>query len=105
VIVKNENGDPVTVGTLIMGEIPIRMAEARTRHYAEESNSQVRDSQANFEERAAEEIDLGGKSGLSVLKQGERVRSSAAGDLDDPSLTSSYLGRERETGINFERQR
>ena len=105
VIVKNENGDPVTVGTLIMGEIPIRMADARQRHYAEESNSQVREMQENFEQNAAEQIGLGGKSGISVLKAGERVRSSAAGDLDDDALTSSYLGRERETGINFERQR
>lgn len=105
VIVNNENGDPVTVGTLIMGEIPIRMADARKRHYAEESNSQVRDMQENFEERAAEEINRGGKAGVSVLKQGERVRSNAAGDLEDPALTSSYLGRERETGINFETQR
>jgi len=105
VIVKDENGNPVTVGTLMMGEIPIRMADARKRHYAEESNSQVRDQQESFEERAAQEIDLGGKPGISVLKEGERVRSSAAGDLDDPALTSTYLGRERETGINFERQR
>jgi hypothetical protein len=105
VIVKNETGEPVMVGTLILGEIPIPMAEARKRHYAEESNSQVRDQQENFEANAAEQIDLGGKAGLSVLKAGEKVRASAAGDLDDPALTSTYLGRERETGINFERQR
>lgn len=104
VIVKNENGDPVTVGTLIMGEIPIRMAEARKRHYAELSNEQVRTMQESFEESAAEEINRGGKTGVSVLKQGESVRSNAAGDLDDAALTSSYLGRSRETGISFERQ-
>ena len=104
VIVKDENGEPVKVGTLIMGEIPIRMAEARQRHYAEQSNEQVRSMQQDFEEHAAEEINRGGKIGVSVLKEGERVRSNAAGDLDDPALTESYLGRSRETGINFERQ-
>ena len=105
VIVKNEHGQPVQVGTLIMGEIPTRMAEARQRHYAELSNEQVRTMQESFESNAAEEIQRGGRTGVSVLAPGETVRSNAAGDLDDPALTSSYLGRSRETGINFERQR
>jgi len=105
VIVKTETGDPVTVGTLIMGEIPIRMAEARTRHYAELSNSQMAGMQESFEQDAGDQIARAGKRGLSVLRPGDTVRSNAAGDLEDSELTRSYLGRERDTGINLERQR
>ncbi len=47
----------------------------------------------------------GGRAGISVLGEGERVSSNAAGDFDDPELTASYLGRSRETGFRVERSR
>lgn len=105
VIVKDERGDPVKVGTLIMGEIPLRMAEARRRHWADESEQLVRDMGDDFEARAEQEIHRGGRTGVSVLGRGETVRSNAAGDLESDELTSSYLGRSRETGFTVERQR
>lgn len=105
VIVKDEKGDPVKVGTLIMGEIPIRMAEARRRHYAEQSNQDVRDAADQFEDTAARAIRDGGKSGVSVLRQGENISSNAAGDLEDPEVTASYLGQTRATGFRVERQK
>lgn len=104
VIVKDERGDPVKVGTLIMGEIPLRMAEARQRHFARISDEEVREAAEQFEDHAARAIRDGGASGFSVLGQGERVRSNAAGDLEDADLTSSYLGRERDSGFTVERQ-
>ena len=103
VIVKDERGDPVKVGTLMMGEIPVRMAEARRRHYADESDQIVSDMGAAFEETADRAI--GGRNGLSVLGRGERIRSSAAGDLEDERATASYLGQERAAGFTTERQR
>lgn len=103
-IVKDEHGNPVKVGTLIMGEIPIRMAEARRRHYADESESNVQNMAEAFEEEAARAIRAGGRNGISVLQRGESVRSNAAGDLETEELTSSYLGRERSTGFSIDRQ-
>lgn len=105
VIVNDEKGDPVKVGTLFMGEIPIRMAEARRRHYADESEKAVREAADQFEDTAARAIRDGGKGGISVLRDGERFTSNAAGDIEgDPDLTASYLGRSRESGFHVERQ-
>ena len=101
-VVMDERGDPVKVGTLIMGEIPMRMAEARRRHYAKESEDDVRGMGEAYEDVADRAI--GGRNGISVLGQGERVHSNAAGDLEDARMTASYLGRERETGFTTERQ-
>jgi hypothetical protein len=105
VIVKDEHGDPVKVGTLIMGEIPLRMAEARRQHWANESDEQIREAGEQFEDIAARAIRDGGKAGISVLREGEQVRSTAAGDFEDPALTNSYLGRSRDTGFRVERER
>jgi hypothetical protein len=105
VVVKDEKGDPVKVGTLIMGEIPLRMAEARRRHYADLSDQDVKDAAEVFEDTAARAIRDGGRGGISVLRQGESVSSNAAGDFEDAELTASYLGQNRETGFRVERQK
>lgn len=102
-IVKKENGDPVRVGTLIMGEIPEYMAERRRRFYAEQSNRLVRDMEQAFDDVATR--DIGGRSGFGVLREGETINAMAAGDFsDDPMLAASYLGRERRTGIRLDRE-
>lgn len=113
VIVKDEKGDPVKVGTLIMGEIPIRMAEARRRHYAQESEDNVRSMEESFADTAARAIRDAGSRGdhASVLGRGDRINAKAAGDFFDgdgnqihSDLTESYLGRDRETGFHTTRQ-
>jgi hypothetical protein len=83
----------------------MRMAEARRRHYADESNELVGAAAEAFEDTAARVIRDGGKSGVSVLGRGDRVTSNAAGDLEDAEMTSSYLGRSRDTGFSVERQK
>jgi len=98
VVVKDEKGDPVKVGTLIMGEIPIRMAEARRRHYAELSNEAVRDAGESFEDAAERAIFEAGKGGVSVLRAGDNLTSNASASEDN-------VGRSRETGVHVERQR
>lgn len=105
VVVRDEKGDPVKVGTLIMGEIPIRMADARRRFFAEQSNEQVRESAEAFDDNAARAIQDGKGAGISVLRDGEEVTASAAGDLENDELTASYLGRSRRTGVSIERQK
>jgi hypothetical protein len=104
-LVKDEHGDVVKVGTLLMGQIPERMANARREHWARQSDDAVREAVEAFEDNAARAIRDGKAGGISVLREGEGVTSSAAGDFDDPELTASYLGRTRETGFRVERQR
>jgi hypothetical protein len=103
VIVRDEKGDPVKVGTLIMAEIPEWMAERRRRFYAGESTRQLSEIETGFIGTA--ERDIGDRAGFSVLRPGENVTSSAAGDFaDDPELTRSYLGRDRATGFRLDRE-
>ena len=103
VIVKDEKGDPVKVGTLVMGEIPKALAERRQRFYVEKSNEALATIEEGFHDSVEREIH--GRGGFSVLNSGETIRSSAAGDFEgDPELTASYLGRSRETGFRLERQ-
>lgn len=110
VFVRDERGEPVKVGTLMMAHIPLHMAEARRLHWAEESNTQVREAAEQFEDSASRAVREGGQ-GFSVLREGDNVKASAAGDRFDtngnalPELTASYLGRDRETGFRVERQR
>jgi len=104
-MVKDEKGDVVKVGTLMMGQIPERTAAARRDHWARESDSAVGEAAEIFEDSAARAIRDGGKGGISVLREGEGLNSNAAGDFDDPELTASYLGRTRATGFHVERQR
>jgi hypothetical protein len=104
-LVKDERGEVVKVGTLMMGQIPERMADARRVHWARESDDAVREAAEQFEDSAARAIRDGGRGGISVLRDGEGVNANAAGDFDDPELTASYLGRSRDTGFRVERQR
>jgi hypothetical protein len=96
-IVRDKNGDPVKVGTLIMGEIPIRMAEARQRHFAQESDDAVREAEEDFENASERAIrDYGGR-GASVLR-GDMTASATEND-------ESLIGKTRETGFRVERQK
>lgn len=104
-LVKNEKGDVVKVGTLMMGQIPERTAAARRDHWARESDSAVQEASQIFEDAASRAIRDGRGGGISVLRDGEGISSNAAGDFDDPELTASYLGRSRDTGFRVERQK
>src|SRR5215471_6989373 len=64
-IVLKENGDPVKVGTLIMGEIPIHVAERRQRHYAQMSDEQLRQIEGGFNDVA--ERAIGNTKGFATL--------------------------------------
>ncbi len=99
-IVKDERGDPVKCGTLIMGVIPTDWAERRRRHFAEESSAMVADQEAAFYEKAEQTIRDSGSGGLAPLARGESVRPNARGGDEDPD---QWLGQQREAGITFER--
>jgi hypothetical protein len=97
-VVKDERGDPVRIGTLIMAEIPLDWAERRLQHYADEATSALREQEAAYYESAARQIaSEGGKgAGASAIRPGDSIRA-------DPSLNTDYTGEDRETGIRFSR--
>jgi hypothetical protein len=99
-IVKDEHGDPVKVGTLIMGEIPIRMAEARQRHFAKESEDAVLEAQEEFEDAAERAIYADGAkgAGFSVLGARDRMTPNASENED-------LIGKTRDTGFRVEKSR
>ena len=85
-LVKDEKGNVVKVGTLMMGQIPERMANARRDHWARESDDAVREAVEQFEDAAARAIRDGGRGGISVLREGEGVTANAAADFIDDVL-------------------
>lgn len=93
-IVKDERGDPVKVGTLLLAQIPREWAERRRLHFAKESMDQVAEQEDAFYESAQREIrSEGGRAiGATPLKPGENVRA-------DPALNDLYTGGSRSTGI------
>ena len=49
-IVKDEHGDPVKVGTLVLGQMPEERAEARNRFFREKSRTAVAQVEQQFHE-------------------------------------------------------
>lgn len=98
VVVKDERGGPVRVGTLIMGEIPIRMAEKRREHFAELSEQTVRESAEAFEDNANRAIHEERTAGVSVLREGDSMYAGA-------TESAEFSGTSRETGFRVERQK
>jgi hypothetical protein len=94
-IVKDERGDAVKVGTLILAQIPKEWAERRRLHFAKESMDAVAEQEEAFMESAEREIRSEGGRGIgaSPLRPGESVTA-------DPALNDLYTGGSRSTGIN-----
>jgi hypothetical protein len=91
-IVREINGDPVKVGTLIMTEIPIAIAERRERQYVEESQDNVREAQEHYAEAVDRILTEAPTAGARVLSAGETVSANA-------TENESFLGQQRSAGI------
>jgi hypothetical protein len=80
-----------------MGLIPQDWAERRRRHFAEESQSAVKEQEEAYYETVAREVrDAGGKGvGIAPLEPGDMVHS-------DPALNDVYTGESRKVGISYE---
>lgn len=101
VIVKDERGDPVKVGTLYMGEIPQRVADARQRHWAEESEAVLREMEESYldkqEKLLSEAAGLGVRlDGARALRPDEIVRANA-------TESEEFLGQQRPGGVRIQR--
>ncbi len=95
--VREPNGDQVKVGTLLMFEIPQRVADKRRMAAAQESIDQVKDSESAYQatvERAVREEGAKG-AGSGPLATGEVVHAFA-------SEVEESVGQQRAAGISFE---
>lgn len=95
-IVKDENGDPVRVGTLIMGEIPERMAERRRQRAADESREKIQEAEESFRDEIERVASVGrAGSGFRALSRDEVVSANA-------TETEDYSGQQRVAGFTVE---
>lgn len=98
-IVRKPNGDPVKIGTLMMGEIPQDMADRRRLHWARESEDAMAQQAEAFSEAAEKAIRDAKTSGVSALQAGELIRrSSDVNDewLNDARANGVHIGRRTE---------
>jgi hypothetical protein len=94
-IVIDEHGDPVRVGTLIMGEIPIQVAERRRLKAAELSNDAVREQEEAYVAAQSRFLASTGAVGVGSrpLEHGETLVGNASEPRDPVSM-----------GVRFERE-
>jgi hypothetical protein len=90
-VVHKPNGDPVKVGTLVMGEIPEIVARRRQAKYAKESDDAIRDQDNAYQTaesrfaKASADIPAERMKGTGFLRSGTTLEGNAS-DLKDVTL-------------------
>jgi hypothetical protein len=74
-----ENGDPVKVADMVLGEMPMESAERRNEYYREQGNEAVRQAEEHAREQQEKLIRDGNVVGIKPLKPGETVHDSDNG--------------------------
>jgi hypothetical protein len=75
------NGDPVTVGRMILGTMPIELQERRAKHYQDIGNDDLREAQQNLmveQEQMSRDV-----KGIGPLRAGETLHDSGYEDASD----------------------
>lgn len=88
-IVKAPNGDPISIGNMVLGKMPIGLRDKRNAHYQEKGNADLREARQNL----SNEVNKASHDtkGISGLKDGEVVS-------DRSSDTSVTMGMDRHRG-------
>lgn len=94
-IVKDERGDPVKVGTLMLGEISRVIAERRRDYYARQSAEAIATEVEKYQDEAARLAHNSGHRGVGPLGPGELITANA-------SETEGLLGATRPAGFSIE---
>lgn len=82
-VVRDESGDPVMCGKMVLGEIPKRAADARKRAVMEKTNDELRGIQ-DAQREAVDKLKSDAKGlGLEVLEPNERVQNVGDGNVYD----------------------
>lgn len=97
-IVKDEHGDPVKVGTLIMGEIPQLIAVKRRAYYAKLAQDSIDEEVEKYAAEAERFAHQSGHAGVGPLAPNE-VFTAAATERDE-----SLLGQSRPARFTREEQ-
>lgn len=95
-VVKNEFGEPVKVGTLVMTEIPQHIADRRRMGAAERSEEQVREIEEEYGDTVARLAE--GVTGVRALHEEDVIHANA-------TEQQLYLGQQRPGGVTIERER
>ncbi|HWE51393.1 MAG TPA: hypothetical protein VG273_16495 [Bryobacteraceae bacterium] len=96
-IVKNEAGEPVKVGSLMMGEIPLRVAERRRRHNAEQAREAIDREVEKFQDEAERLAQQSRHAGVGPLLRDELMTAHA-------SESKAAVGQTRAAGFHLEQE-
>lgn len=97
-IVKDSNGDPVRAGTLILGRIPEGVAIARRQKWAGDSQAEVDEIEAAYEETINRTLTKEDRAiGLGPIRPGTELEAFA-------SEKAENIGETRTAGVRIERQ-
>ncbi|GEM_PF-4823395 len=97
-LVKDEHGEVVKAGTLMLGEIPMAIAAGRARYYRDQSQQLVRDAEQEYMENAEQLIRQAGRvgAGSRALRPSEVIQGFA-------SERRELVGADVPMGVNIER--
>jgi hypothetical protein len=70
-VVKDEKGDPVKCGGMILGRMPQDLARRRNARFQELGNEALREAAEAYQREQEKVIREGGRDGLGVLRPGE----------------------------------
>ncbi len=96
-IVIDEKGDPVKVGTLMLGEIRMEIIEARRRRIAQEATAAIDDKVAEYAQSIEDIARQSKHAGVRPLRTDEEMNVNAAEN-------TSLIGESRRSGLTFEDQ-
>jgi hypothetical protein len=68
-VVRDERGEPVKLGNMILGQMPVEMKEQRSRHYRELGADAQKQNQQQFQEQQAKVLRDAGVRSNSVLSR------------------------------------
>lgn len=85
--VKTENGDKVTVGNMFLGKIPQRIADKRQKRYQQDAIDQIKQLQADSEDRLDKLKREAKELGVQVLSEGDSVENLGDGQTYGLGIT------------------
>src|SRR5262249_41577748 len=97
-IVKNRvTGEPVKIGSLLMGEIPLRIAEGRRRKNAEDAREAIDREVEKFQDEAERLASESRHKGVGPLLRDELMTANA-------SESEGRVGQTRVAGFHLEQE-
>jgi hypothetical protein len=77
-----KTGQAVSMANMVVGRMPVEVAEQRNKHYRDLGNSALQESEQHFKAQQEQLIRARGGVGLSVLNPGESLHGADLGGQD-----------------------